>query len=186
MDAWAKLLSYSERKKHKVKITWLGLDNAGKSTFIHYILTGSYESDIPRTMGLNVDKFVFQEDKNLEIISWDLGGQKHYRSALWFKYMQNTSGIVFVVDSADTKRLPEAKTELWKYVLEIKDISPPLLVIANKQDLDQAYELGQIATELGLNQLKRQSFSIMPCSAITGLNVMVAMGWLVETIMKKM
>ena len=120
MDFWTRLLTYSKQKKVKVKITWLGLDNAGKTTFIQYILSGTFQSNISRTVGLSVDKFVYQADNNVEIISWDLGGQTHFRKSLWNRYMQNSDGIIFVVDSTDSKRFSEAKNELWSYVLQDK------------------------------------------------------------------
>ena len=38
---------------------------------------------------------------------WDIGGQMVLRD-YWANYISNTDGLVFVIDSADTKRVKEA------------------------------------------------------------------------------
>ena len=84
-------------------------------------------STVP-TIGFNVETvffcfyFNFQITyNNLTFQVWDLGGQTSIRP-YWRCYYQNTGksiltrsnldAIVFVVDSADTDRIPIAKTEL--------------------------------------------------------------------------
>ena len=48
---------------------------------------------------------------DLEIIIqlnvWDIGGQRRLRP-YWANYFENTDVLIFVVDSADSKRLQEA------------------------------------------------------------------------------
>jgi ADP-ribosylation factor-like protein 3 len=38
---------------------------------------------------------------------WDIGGQKALRE-YWGNYFTNTDALVYVIDSADTKRVKEA------------------------------------------------------------------------------
>lgn len=183
MSFLLRLRQISLRKNRKAKIIWLGLDTAGKTTIIRRLTTGNFEARLPRTMGLNVDDFRFESDETLEIVSWDLGGQVYFRSSLWEAYMADTNGIIFVVDSADKKRFKEVKQELWKYVIgrnNLKNI--PLLVLANKQDLSNAVDPGELATELNLIKIQRSSFMIMPVSALTGDNIKEALNWLTDRI----
>lgn len=42
---------------------------------------------------------------------WDIGGQKALRE-YWANYFPNTDALVYVIDSADTKRVAEAGKEL--------------------------------------------------------------------------
>ena len=42
---------------------------------------------------------------------WDVGGQKVIRP-LWRHYYLNTQGIIFVVDSANSERIEEARDTL--------------------------------------------------------------------------
>jgi ADP-ribosylation factor-like protein 3 len=44
---------------------------------------------------------------------WDIGGQKALRE-YWGNYFANTDALVYVIDSADTKRVKEAGEELEK------------------------------------------------------------------------
>lgn len=68
---------------------------------------------------------------------WDIGGQKALRE-YWSNYFPNTDALIYVIDSADVKRVREAGRELEELLLE-KDLSGvPLLIFANKQDLGQA------------------------------------------------
>lgn len=55
------------------------------------------------------------------------------------------SGIVFVVDSADKEGLPEAKEELHTILNNNKLAGVPLMIMANKQDLQgNSYHLHYI------------------------------------------
>ena len=75
-------------------------------------------STVP-TVGFNVETLRY---KNITFQVWDLGGQTSIRP-YWRCYYPNTGNeglkfhnlidaIVYVVDSADTDRIPIAKTEL--------------------------------------------------------------------------
>ncbi len=83
---------------------------------------------------------------------WDVGGQEKLRP-LWKSYTRGTDGIMFVVDSLDTERMEEAKTELYKIARSSENQGVPVLIIANKQDLRRALSLSQIETMLALNEL---------------------------------
>lgn len=64
---------------------------------------------------------------------WDVGGQDKIRP-LWRHYYTGTQGLIFVVDSADTDRLDEAKQELHKIINDREMKDAVILVFANKQD----------------------------------------------------
>ena len=48
---------------------------------------------------------------------WDVGGQKSLRS-YWRNYFESTDGLIWVVDSADRRRLQDCKHELDALLLE--------------------------------------------------------------------
>lgn len=48
---------------------------------------------------------------------WDVGGQKSLRS-YWRNYFECTDGLVWVVDSADKRRLQDCMNELHSLLLE--------------------------------------------------------------------
>jgi len=51
----------------------------------------------------------------------------------WSSFIQDTSILIFVVDSADEKRLPESFSELHKLLGDERLSRVPVVIVANKQ-----------------------------------------------------
>ena len=152
-----------KKSKQTVKVSWIGLDNAGKSTIIKRVTQGLFSDDTKRTLGLNVDEF---ESEGIKFVCWDIGGNTVFRDSLWESYISGSSGIIFVVDSSAPDRFPEAQKELWKYVIENQQVGDiPILILANKQDLPEARSAGEVALALDLHKLTKHSYAIVPTSA---------------------
>merc|ERR1711903_111799 len=103
----------------------LGLDNSGKTTALKQ-LAGEDITHITPTQGFNI-KAVAHSGFRLNV--WDIGGQKAIRP-YWKNYMENTDGIVFVVDSSDEERLQECIEELDALMKDELLAKVPLLVYA--------------------------------------------------------
>lgn len=56
---------------------------------------------------------------------------------------------------------------------EEKLLGVPVLVFANKQDLPSACPADQIASGLGLTQIRDRMWQIQPCSALSGEGIEV-------------
>ena len=166
---------------HKIKINWLGLDNAGKTTIIKRITMGDFFGYTRPTVGLDVQEYILG---NTRYITWDLSGQRGLRERLWSSYLRGCRGIVWVVDSADPDRFPEVREELWKYVFKNPDIkNVPLLIFGNKQDLKEAVQVKKIYSQLQLERMERNSnFILLPTSAKTGKNLEKGLDWLRDQI----
>ena len=80
---------------------------------------------------------------------WDIGGQKAIRP-YWKNYYENTDGLVYVVDSSDEVRLKECAEELTNLMTEESLVGVPVLVFANKQDLQFALEAEEVMSTLDL------------------------------------
>ncbi len=171
-------------KSKSVNIAWLGLDFAGKTTLIKRVTEGIFQQNTKRTLGLNIDEY--EIDKRFKFICWDIGGQEIFREHLWETYIKDSAGIIFVVDSSTPERFPEVKQELWRWVIENPDIKNiPILILANKQDLHQSRNAGEIATALNLQAI-HSSYSILPCSAATGSNLYEGLNWLKDRISERL
>lgn len=182
MSFISKLRSAMAKKRQVIKIAWLGLDSAGKTTIIRRISTGVFSNDTRRTLGMNVDEFY---SEGIKFVAWDIGGQESFRAALWKSYMAGSMGVIFVVDSADGERFDEAREELWKYILSNKQVSNiPILVLANKQDLPTARTAGEVARALDLHKVFNHSYAIFPCSAKSAFNLEEALEWLRQRIVE--
>ncbi len=57
----------------------------------------------------------------------------------------------------------------------------PLLVLANKQDVPGAASAVDVATALGLSEVKSRAYTIRACSALRNEGVQESMSWLLQT-----
>merc|ERR1712227_480342 len=159
--------------KKEMRILMVGLDAAGKTTILYKLKLGEIVTTIP-TIGFNVETV---EYKNISFTVWDVGGQDKIRP-LWRHYFQNTQGIIFVVDSNDRERIPEAREELQRMLNEDELRDALLLVFANKQDLPNAMNAAEITDKLGLHSLRQRQWFIQATCATSGDGLYEGLEWL--------
>lgn len=58
--------------------------------------------------------------------------------------MEDCKALVFVVDSSDRARMPEARKALKKILVEEKVSNVPLMVLANKKDLPNCMTIREV------------------------------------------
>ncbi|XP_037679071.1 ADP-ribosylation factor-like protein 10 isoform X1 [Choloepus didactylus] len=128
----------------------LGLDGSGKSTFLR-VLSGKppLEGHVP-TWGFNSVRL---PTKNFEVDLLEISGSQNLRF-YWKEFVNEVDVLVFVVDSSDHLRLPRARRELHK--LLAKDPDLPVVIVANKQDLNGAMSVVELQRELGLQAVHSQ------------------------------
>jgi small GTP-binding protein len=172
---WTKLIG-----KKDVRMLMVGLDAAGKTTILYQLKMNETVKTIP-TIGFNVETLDY---KGLNFTVWDVGGQDKIR-VLWKHYYQNTDGLIFVVDSNDKDRIDDAAEELKKMLNEeeLKDVI--LLVMANKQDLKDAFSPNEVTEKLGLNQIKGRKWLVQGTSATTGQGLKEGLDWMAGELLKK-
>ncbi|CAL4108346.1 unnamed protein product [Meganyctiphanes norvegica] len=163
------LVSLVSRPLHVVLV---GLDSSGKSTVLFRLKYGQYVAAVP-TVGFNCEKV---RCGGVQWLLWDVGGAERVRP-LWRSYTRATDALVFVVDSSCCQdRLDEAREELGRLAKQ-QGVScaahgrprPPILVLANKQDLPAARPAHHLAKALGLHDLsEQQSWALAPACAVTG------------------
>jgi len=165
-------------KEKEIRILMVGLDNAGKTTIVKRI-NGEDVTKISPTLGFNIKTMAFKE---FMLNIWDVGGQKTLRS-YWRNYYEQTDGMVWVVDSADARRVQDCREELHKLLGEEKLAGASLLIFANKQDIAGALSKEEISKVLGLEQMSTsRHWAIVGCSALTGEGLLDGFDWLVGDI----
>jgi small GTP-binding protein len=174
MFAWKPI---QEEPKEQARVICIGLDDAGKTTIISYYKTGKHQELSP-THGVSLEKIQFRD---LEIISMDMGGQIAYRQ-IWDQFFPGTALIVFVVDAANRERIAEAKEELDRSLESPSLRGKPLLVFANKQDLEGAMSQSEIIENFNLNILTDRSWTVIECSALIGMGLAKGFQWIFEQI----
>lgn len=131
---------------HKnAKILFLGLDNSGKTTLLRMLKDDRAVSPEP-TIHPNIDELIVGQ---LILRAFDLGGHETARR-LWGDYITTVDAVVFVVDTTDRQRFPEAKRELDNLLLSDELRGIPFLVLGNKIDMPTASSEGELKYALGL------------------------------------
>lgn len=171
------ILKKLKKKEKEVRLLMLGLDNAGKTTILKKF-NGEDINTISPTLGFNIKTL---EHRGFRLNMWDVGGQKSLRS-YWQNYFESTDGLIWVVDSADRRRLQDCKNELHSLLLEERLLGATLLVFVNKQDLPGALPANEIKEILELDTIKSHHWHILPCSAITGENLLTGIDWILDDI----
>ncbi|KAJ3192823.1 ADP-ribosylation factor protein 3 [Irineochytrium annulatum] len=132
----------------ELRFLLLGLDNAGKTSILKRLALEDI-TEVKPTQGFNI-KSVQQDGFKMNI---------------------------YVIDSSDKRRLEETGMELNQLLEEAKLANVPVLVFANKQDLQSALPGDEIAIGLNLNSIRDRKWHIRPCSAVSGEGVSEGMEW---------
>ncbi|CAF1590015.1 unnamed protein product [Didymodactylos carnosus] len=177
------------------RVLILGLDSAGKSTLLYRL---SNLTELQFSSGANFiyhipsqPTVVYQVETIYPRLSpiplnlWDLGGQEKVR-ALWKYYVTGIEGLIFVIDSTDHSRIHEVQQELLRVMDLIDDKTTPIVIAANKQDLEHALDVQELKLALCLPELKvNVEWPICPTSAFTGEGVMDAFCLLAQLIHRR-
>ncbi|XP_036419885.1 ADP-ribosylation factor-like 4aa [Colossoma macropomum] len=166
-------------------IAILGLDSAGKTTVLYRLQFNEFVNTVP-TKGFNAEKVKLAlGGSTVAFHFWDVGGQEKLRP-LWKSYTRCTDGIVFVVDSVDTERMEEAKTELHKITRSSETQGVPVLIVANKQDLRHSLTVTEVEKMLALSELGAATpWHLQPTCAIIGDGLKEGLERLYDMILKR-
>jgi ADP-ribosylation factor-like protein 2 len=167
--------SQVKAKERELRVLMVGLDNAGKTTIVKRV-NGESIDEISPTLGFNIKTMTYG-DYSLNV--WDVGGQKTLR-AYWRNYYEATDGLIWVVDSADSRRMRDCAEALASVLEEEKLAGASVLVFANKRDIRGAMDVDAIADALGLKRLVNRHWHIVGCSAVTGEGLLDGFDWLVN------
>jgi len=176
-------------QKDEFCVLILGLDNAGKTTYLESSKTkfkkdykGINLGKITTTVGLNIGNI---DVHRVSLNFWDLGGQSELQS-LWDKYYAECHAIIYIVDSSDRERMDESKKTFEKMICNENLVGIPLLILANKQDLPDCMGVREVKPIFNENAhlIGRRDFMVMPISALTGDGIDEGIQWLVESIQR--
>ncbi|KAF6720625.1 ADP-ribosylation factor-like protein 4D [Oryzias melastigma] len=164
----------------------LGLDSSGKTSLLYRLKLKEFVKTIP-TKGFNTEKIKVPvgASRSINFQVWDVGGQEKLRP-LWKSYTRRTDGIVFVVDSTELERMVEARVELHKITRTSENQGVPVLILANKQDLDSAMSAGEVEKLLSVQELSMfTQHHVQSCSAVDGQGLQAGLERLYEMILKR-
>jgi len=176
MGLWERLVNWLRSLfwKQQLELSIVGLQNAGKTTFVNVLATSEFDEDTIPTIGFNFRQL---KKGGVDLRLWDLGGQPKFRES-WEKYCRNVDCIVFVVDSADFGNLEVARAQLHKLLSWPSLQGIPLLVLGNKNDLEGALNEEELISALSLQSVVGRPVACYSVSAKNLVNIDVTLKFL--------
>ncbi|KAJ7180891.1 ADP-ribosylation factor family-domain-containing protein [Mycena filopes] len=149
-------------------IVMVGLDGAGKTSLLNRFKRRELPSGIlpatTTTIGTTIETIPYGRHS---ATIWEIGGQEKIRP-LWRRFFWNGVAYIFVVDATAPERFPDVKEELglmWGNAGE----EYPVLILANKMDLEGAVPLDAIAEAVDFEKLANSRMVVLKgISAMTG------------------
>ncbi|KAF6260021.1 P-loop containing nucleoside triphosphate hydrolase protein [Scenedesmus sp. NREL 46B-D3] len=175
---WSRLLDWLRSLffKREMELSLIGLQNAGKSSLVNVLTTGSFHEDMIPTVGFNMRKVT---KGGVTIKMWDLGGQPRFRS-LWERYCRGVQAIVYVVDAADHDAIQVSAKELTALLTKPSLQGIPLLVLGNKNDLPGALGTQQLIERMTLQGLTGREVCCYSISCKVQNNIDITLEWLTK------
>eukprot|EP00879_Flechtneria_rotunda_P001405 GHRR01001557.1.p1 GENE.GHRR01001557.1~~GHRR01001557.1.p1 ORF type:complete len:222 (+),score=44.50 GHRR01001557.1:97-762(+) len=175
---WQRILDWLRSLffQKEMELSLIGLQNAGKSSLVNVLTTGSFHEDMIPTVGFNMRKVT---KGGVTIKMWDLGGQPRFRS-LWERYCRGVQAIVYVVDAADPDAIEVSRKELHALLTKQSLDGIPLLVLGNKNDLPGALSTQQLIDRMGLQSITGREVCCYSISCKQQNNIDITLEWLTK------
>ncbi|KAL2094712.1 hypothetical protein ACEWY4_009431 [Coilia grayii] len=166
-DAKYYAIHEEEEERREKQVLVLGLDGAGKSSVLQG-LSGEASAALPNhrcrpTRGFN---FMRVSTPLCQLDFLEIGGGEDLR-VYWADYLRKTHVLVYVVDSADRRRLPQARTELHRLLKANSQL--PVIVLGNKQDKPGAVSMPDLSEALSLGGMS-ESRQLLLVPSQTGIS----------------
>lgn len=174
--AFNAVLGYLGLYTKKANIVFLGLDNAGKTALLH-VLKNDRVTQTKPTIHPHSEELKMG---NLKLNTYDLGGHETARK-IWKDYFPAVHAILYLVDSVDVKRFPEARKELEKILSTPELVNIPVAILGNKIDMSGAVSIEELKEGLNYDEIvakETRPMEIMMVSVTKKIGYSSALEWI--------
>jgi len=177
-------------KPHKLKICMIGEKAVGKTSLVKRYIFNEFDDKYLTTIGTKVAKKEIKikhpknnEMLNVQLLIWDIIGQKGFRQLLKEAYFLGAQGIIGVCDN--TREITLSDLQSWiEAVHNVTEEKIPIVFLGNKYDLKNDQEVG--LSELKSFASRYEKSVPYLSSAKTGENVELAFKTLSKKILEDM
>ncbi|MBN1330170.1 MAG: GTP-binding protein [Candidatus Heimdallarchaeota archaeon] len=164
------LLQRLFKRKKQANITICGLDQAGKTSVLNYLIYGEPRPTIP-TMGININTINLPK---LGLLIHDLGGQDTFRQ-LWPIINEKSDALIYIVDSTDFDRFEKTKNIFHEIINTQINNDIPVLILLNKIDVPDRMSRAEFIYRFNLLDIQANiRWSCYETSAKTGYGLVEA------------
>lgn len=150
--------------KYIIKLCLLGDGAVGKTSLVRRFVFDVFDDKYLMSFGTKVSKKTLKVgDAALDLMVWDILGQKSQES-LHAAYYRGAAGALAVCDYTRPETMKNLRQWLGSFRSVVGEM--PVLILANKADLEKRFELAEVEA-FG----KEVRCKVMETSAKTGLNV---------------
>ena len=176
----AKLCKSLSFRQDEPRILVTGVKGAGKTTLLGNLRLGVIEPHQNIELGMQTVKY-----KNMKFTSLDLDAFP-LNLIPYENLYKGYEGIIFIVDSQDKKKMKYVLPYFKKLLAEEDLENIPILIFANKQDLDaKVMSLKEISEILELSNIIDRQYYINGLCALTNEGRNDALFWLSHAIKHK-
>jgi len=175
-DVFNTVCGYLGLYTKKANLLFLGLDDAGKSTLL-YMLKTDKMTQLKPTIQPHSEELKLG---NIRFNTFDLGGHETARK-IWKDYFPSVDGIIFLVDSSNSKRFPEAKEELENLANTPELLNIPICILGNKVDKENAVNEEELKEALDLTTImlkESRPMQLFMCSVSKKIGYGNALNWM--------
>jgi len=132
--SYFKSLEVEKRALNEVKVLLVGDGGAGKTSLVKQLLGKKFDKHEPQTHGINLRDWKVED---ILVHFWDFGGQEIMHATHQF-FLSKRSLYILVLDGRS-----DEKTEYWLKHIESFGGDSPILVVLNKIDENQGFEVNR-------------------------------------------
>ena len=171
------------KKGPVIKILFIGLDGAGKSSIIAK-LKGIKDGEIVEIYPTPFIKCTHISYTNKILNCIEVSGLKRYRK-VWKNFYNEINGIIFVIDGTDVGRMGVVKNLIQDIDKNLDTIIPVVFMI-NKQDiLDKSLTVEQVKNYIELDRINVDfSWHAVKSIAYSGEGIDEALDFIITEIKK--
>lgn len=147
------------------KVCMLGVFAVGKTSLVRRFVESIFSEKYQTTVGVKIDKKIVPVgQQSVNLILWDLHGEDEFQKVRT-SYLRGSAGYILVADG--TRKVTLESVIPIQQEVEAAVGKVPFILILNKADLEDEWEVDQDATD----GIFRRGWTVIRGSAKTGQGV---------------
>ncbi len=125
------LKNKATRPLNELKVLLVGEGDVGKTSLLKRLLHNTFNSEEPKTPGINLEKWQLPQKPDIRLNLWDFGGQKVMQTTHQF-FLTKRSLYLLVLDNRKNEQ--QNRLEYWLKLIETYGGNSPVIIVGNCAD----------------------------------------------------